>query len=91
VVRDRRFRLEMLATASTKSGFLQAPTTSGMNRKISETLNAAIDIQLSVFEGSRARQIYSGSGRHAGLEIVGDLAKLLAMLKLQTTAHTKSS
>ena len=88
VLRDRRHRLEMQAAPSTQTGLLQAPTPNGMNRKIAETLNASVEVQLSVLEGGEFQRIYSGAGRHAGMETVGDLDKLLAMWKLGTGAHS---
>lgn len=59
-------------------GLLQAPTEIAMDRRIIETINARVGIRL---EDRRGGLIYSGSGRHAGLETVGDLAQLIKMVR----------
>jgi hypothetical protein len=84
VLRDRRFRLEMRAIRSA-GGLLRAPTPVDMGRRIAETLNSRVDMALYSLEGDRARQIFQDTGRHAGLEAVGDLARLRAMWASQQT------
>jgi len=61
-----------------KGGLLQAPTSVEMDRRIIETLNARIEIQL---EDKLGQVIYKGIGSHAGLETVGDLQELLNLIK----------
>ena len=78
VVRDRHHRLEMRAIRA-EGGFLQAPTTADMGRRIAETLNASVETALYSLEGGRTRLLFHGIGRHAGLEAVGDLSRLQAM------------
>jgi tocopherol cyclase len=78
VVRNRRYRLEMRATRPA-GGLLQAPTTVDMGRRIAETLDAEVAVALYGLEGDAARLLFHGVGRHAGLEAVGDLARLRAM------------
>jgi len=78
VLRDRRFRLEMRAIRSA-GGLLRAPTPVDMGRRIAETLNARVEVALYTLEGGRARRLFQGTGRHAGLEAVGDLDRLRAM------------
>ncbi len=78
VVRDRRFRLEMEATRA-QGGLLRAPTTAGMSRRIAETLDATVGVQLSALEGGQARPVFAATGRHAGLEADGALARLQAL------------
>jgi hypothetical protein len=46
-----------------------------MDRRIIETLDAHFDIR---FETKGGELIYEGSGLHAGLEVVGDIQKLIA-------------
>ena len=78
VLRDRRFRLEMRAIRSA-GGLLRAPTPVNMDRRIAETLNARVEVALYALEGGGARRLFQGTGRHAGLEAVGDLDRLRAM------------
>lgn len=60
-----------------KGGLLQAPTAHEMDRRITETLNAKIEIQL---EDQSGHVIYQGAGMHAGLETVGELQQLLDLV-----------
>jgi hypothetical protein len=78
VVRDRHYRLEMEAIR-TEGGLLQAPTTLDMSRRIAETLNATVKVALYQLGHGKPRLLVDGTGRHAGLEAVGDLAGLRAM------------
>lgn len=78
VIRDRYHRLEMRAIRA-KGGLLQAPTTTDMGRRIAETLSARVETALYAFEGGHPRLLFQGTGRHAGLEAVGDLARLQGM------------
>ena len=77
------YTLEMIA-ARAQGGLLIAPTPSGMDRRIAETLDARVSVRLSQ-RSSRGNQIlFEDEGRHAGLEAVGDLERLRQML-----FHTK--
>jgi hypothetical protein len=78
VVRDRHHRLEMRAIRA-EGGLLRAPTMTGMGRRIAETLNASVETALYSLEGGRPRRLFHGTGRHAGLEAVGNLLRLQAM------------
>ena len=68
--------LEIEATRA-EGGLLHAPTPSGMGRRIAETLSAEIGVRL--VERPSGRLVFEGMGRHAGLEAVGDLARLQRM------------
>jgi hypothetical protein len=78
VLRDRRYRLEMLAIRS-EGSLLRAPTPVDMSRRIPETLNGTIDVSLYAVGDGRSRVMFRDTGRHAGLEVVGDVARLQAM------------
>lgn len=78
VIRDRRYRLEMCAIR-VEGGLLRAPTTADMGRRIAETLSARVEVALYSLDGGRPRRIFEGTGRHAGLEAAGDLARLRTM------------
>jgi tocopherol cyclase len=53
---------------------LKAPTLVQMDRRIMETLSAAIDIRFERKERGQWIEVFSGSGEYAGLELVGELA-----------------
>jgi len=77
IVRDRSHRLEMRATRR-EWGLLQAPTTVDMGRRIAETLDARIEVRL--YEGQEGKRLlFEGTGRHGGLEAIGDLDRLVSM------------
>ncbi len=78
VIADGRHRLEMRAVRA-EGSLLQAPTKLDMDRRIAETLDARVETALYAVEDGRSRVIFEGTGRHAGLEAAGDLARLRAM------------
>ncbi len=73
-VSDRRFKLE-LQVAQSEGGWIYGPTPQDMGRRVDETMDASIHIRLSEING---KVLYEGNGRHAGLEINGDMTQLLA-------------
>jgi tocopherol cyclase len=56
-----------------KGGSIKAPTLQQMDRRITETLSAEVDIQLSIRQRGLWHNVFNDSGRYAGLEVVGDL------------------
>jgi tocopherol cyclase len=76
-IRDRRYRLKMIAQRA-EGGLLHAPTPYSMGRRILETLDASVQVQLDRIDGAD-RQVFAGTGRIAGLEAVGDLERLVRM------------
>lgn len=77
VVNNGKNRLRIRAER-VDGGLLQAPTMVEMDRRIIETLNASIEIKFETLSGDI---IYQGIGRHAGLETVGDIDKLIQMIQ----------
>ncbi|MGD8596174.1 MAG: tocopherol cyclase family protein [Anaerolineae bacterium] len=78
-VHDKRHRLEMQAVRA-RGGLINAPTTGDMGRRIAETLDATVDVRLLATGHGQERVVFEGTGRHAGLEAVGDLAHLRTTL-----------
>lgn len=78
VVRGGGLRLEMRAER-TQGGLLQAPTPEGMGRRIAETLTSRVEVRLS---GPDGKTWFHETGRNAGLEAVGDLDALRALIGL---------
>jgi tocopherol cyclase len=76
VVRNSKHRLKIRAIRE-EGGLLQAPTEIAMDRRILETLNASLEIQFETLDGEL---LYQSVGKHAGLEIVGDLEQLIDLV-----------
>lgn len=69
-MQDKHHRLAIYGKRSQGSS-LQAPTTRQMDRRIMETLSAQIEVELIRMDTSEL--IYQGTGKFAGLEVVGEL------------------
>jgi hypothetical protein len=76
---DRRFTLEILAQRNGLIGHLAGPSTSGMSRTIAESLRAQIHVALYRQTGRQRTCIYEGVGGNGGLEVYGDIPRLLRM------------
>ncbi len=74
-VADRHARLTIRAYRAT-AGLLLGPTRQRMESRVGETMLAEIEVRL---EDRRTRTVLEGTGRHAGLEVHGDLERLLAL------------
>jgi hypothetical protein len=70
VVRDRRHRLEMEAHRS-PAGALRGPSGIDMHGRVPETLQATVQVRLTELVGGAERMVFKGTGRNAGLEVVG--------------------
>ncbi|MBL8133996.1 MAG: hypothetical protein JNL42_19195 [Anaerolineae bacterium] len=79
VLRDRSMRLEVLAERA-ESSILPGPNRADMSTRVPETLQASIAIRLSVLGGG-AREMFSGRGECAGLEVAGDVEKLMKAIR----------
>lgn len=73
VMADRRQRLELVAHRA-ETTILPGPTIEGMKRDVHETLRAEIDVRL--VDRERGAVIFAGRGRSAGLEVMGEVARL---------------
>jgi len=71
---DAKYILELTAVRES-GGLLRGPTQVDMGLRVAETLGAEVQVSLREVNG---RVVFSGRGRHAGLEIQGDIARLLA-------------
>jgi hypothetical protein len=74
VVADRRHRLSLRATRAA-AGLLRGPSVADMGVRVPETLRAHVAVHLTDRAG---RVLFEDQGRHAGLEVAGDLERLLA-------------
>lgn len=73
VLRNRQHRLSLTAQR-VQGGLLRGPTRLDMGKRVLETLNASVQVQLTTVQGAL---IFEGNGAHAGLEVVGDIPQLL--------------
>ena len=78
VVRNRHHRLKLRIQRS-KSFSVYAPTRNDMSGRVAETMDAKIELQFFALERGQERLILEDSGRNAGLEVVGDIDRLLGL------------
>jgi hypothetical protein len=79
VIKDKKYRLDIVAERNGKSAKLLAPTSKGMTRKIRESLNAKIVLKLWHLHKSGDRLIFENVGYPGGFEAEGNLAHLTEM------------
>jgi tocopherol cyclase len=72
---DRHRRLELRAHRAA-AGLLLGPTRQQMESRVGETMQAEIAVRLT---DRRSGTVLQGTGRNAGLEVHGDLDRLLAL------------
>jgi hypothetical protein len=76
VIVDRHYRLEIAAHGA-ETGELRGPTGSSMAGRVPESLQASVTVRLSALDRDGSSLLFAGLGRNAGLEVVGDTARLL--------------
>lgn len=74
VLQNKRQRLHLIARR-VEGGLLHGPTRLDMGQHVLETLNATVQVRLETLESG---VIFEGVGAHTGLEVMGDLPRLLA-------------
>ncbi|MEM1217687.1 MAG: tocopherol cyclase family protein [Bacteroidota bacterium] len=70
--KDRRYRLELIGQQA-EGGNLISPISGAMTGKVNESLQSTIHVRFF----DRDQLIFEETGRHAGLEVAGDVDKLL--------------
>jgi hypothetical protein len=70
---QKGYRLEIEATRAS-GGFLHSPERTAMLQRVMESLTASIHVRL--VERASGKIMFDETGKHAGLEVVGDLADL---------------
>jgi hypothetical protein len=74
----RRGNLRLHINAIVKKGAqLNAPTPGGMDRIIHEALDSEVTVQLLREKSRKVQVLFTGTSKHAGMEIVGDITPLL--------------
>jgi hypothetical protein len=74
-VKDKRFLIEVNAKRS-PGVMLRSPIEGLMTGRILESLDSAIHLKFWSLKKSGKKLIYEGTGRSAGLEVVGDLSEI---------------
>ncbi len=74
VLRNGIHRLRLNAFCA-EGGLLRGPTHLDMGKRVMETLSASIHVKLETLQG---KVLFDGIGENAGLEVIGDLPRLLA-------------
>jgi len=67
----------MVRAARAQGGELRSPVLGEMSGRIIESLTAHIHIRFYRFEGNESTLLFSGTGRNAGLEVVGSIRELI--------------
>jgi len=73
VLKNRQQRL-FLKACRVQGGLLRGPTRLNMSQRVLETLNATVQVQLETLQGTT---LFEGIGAHTGLEVMGDLPRLM--------------
>lgn len=68
------YRLEIIAQRS-HAGLLHSPERTAMLQRVLESLTATVHVRL-VAQGAAERVVFEGTGRHAGLEVVGPVDEM---------------
>lgn len=69
---------EIIITAHRANGArLMSPEKDDMHKRVEETMQAVVHVQLNRLENGRKFRIFDGEGHNAGLEVVGNLEMLL--------------
>lgn len=66
----------VLQAGRVEGGLLLGPTRLEMGKRVDETLSATVEVRLATLDG---REVFAGAGSYAGLEVHGNLEKLLAL------------
>jgi hypothetical protein len=74
VIKNRQSRL-FLKTSRVEGGLLLGPTRLDMGQRVLETLNATVEVRPETLQGAL---LFEGVGAHTGMEVMGDLKRLLA-------------
>lgn len=77
VVRNRQHRLQM-RIQRTGAGLLYAPDIEDMTGRVAETMRSTAEIYLTRLDAPDGPPILAGTARNGALEVVGDIATLVA-------------
>jgi tocopherol cyclase len=72
---NKPHRLELVAWRA-EGGLLHSPERVAMLQRVLESLTARVDVRLVAMTSPQETLLFEGTGRHAGLEIVGAIAEI---------------
>jgi hypothetical protein len=75
---DRIYRLRIIGRRA-ESGMLKGPSKADMGRPVPETLSATVEATLT--SRLTGETLFRGMGRHAGMEVGGDISDLVGAVK----------
>ncbi len=78
ILRDRDYRLSLSADRP-GGGLLRAPSALQMDRRVAESLNARVEVRLTTLD--TGAEVFAGTGLRAGLEVGGEMDRLLEMAR----------
>lgn len=76
-LRNRQYRLQM-RIQRTEAGLLYAPDIDDMTGRVAETMRSTAEMRLTRLDDPHGQPILEGTARNGALEVVGDIAALLA-------------
>ena len=79
--RNTPHRLEIVAWRA-EGGLLHSPERVVMLQRVLESLTARLDVRLLAVTGGQEQVIFEGTGRHAGLEIVGPIHEIQKLARV---------
>jgi tocopherol cyclase len=79
--RNTIHRLEVVAWRA-EGGLLRSPERVAMQQRVSESLTARLDVRLLAATGGQEQVVFEGTGRHAGLEIVGPIHEIQKLARI---------
>ncbi len=87
VVADKRHRLSLRIHRGGPTGLLRGPASDGMTRRIEESLAGKVELRLCRIDRRGESLIIDGTGKYAGMEMAGDLPKLIGIWKAQVNSR----
>jgi tocopherol cyclase len=79
--RNTPHRLEIVAWRA-EGGLLHSPERVAMQQRVLESLTARLDVRLLAVTGGQEQVVFAGTGRHAGLEIVGPIHEIQKLARV---------
>jgi tocopherol cyclase len=86
VLRNRQNRLSLNA-CRVQGGLLRGPTRLDMGKRVLETLNATVQVQLETLQGAL---LFEGVGAHTGLEVMGVIYRGCCEVDMNTSQKVET-
>jgi tocopherol cyclase len=86
ILRNRQNRLSLNA-CRVQGGLLRSPTRLDMGKRVLETLNATVQVQLETLQGAL---LFEGVGAHTGLEVMGVIYRGCCEVDMNTSQKVET-